>query len=195
MSDKEKEDKSITTPGEALGVIEEYFPGKNVINDDGTLLSAIPGEVDLDEENHEINVYSSIETPKIEKGDIIIGRIDGVRDSICFVDMSRKLGDLTRELPTSASGTVHISNVSDNYIESMQDQFRIGDIIRARVIDSAKEYVDLSTEGDSYGVVLGICVECRSEMERKGNKLKCPECNHVEDRKISKHYRSEEALK
>lgn len=193
---KNKEKNNRTLPGDQLGVIEEYFPGENVVNDNGTLLSAVTGKVNRDEDKHEISVKSTIKTPpKLEKGDIIVGRIDGVRDSICFVDMVRKLGDLDRDLPTSASGTIHISNVSNDYIESMQDQFRIGDIIRARVTDVTKEYVDLSTEGKSLGVVAGYCVKCRSRLQRKGNKLKCPECNHTEKRKISKYYRSKEALR
>ena len=197
MSKNEKKDNTKQTlPGDPLGEIEEYFPGKNVINDNGTLISAVAGEVDRDESNHKINVHSTIKTPpKLKKGDIVLGQIDGVRDSICFIDMVRKLGDLERTLPTSASGTIHISNVSNDYIESMQDQFRIGDIVRVRVKDVSKEDVDLTTEGKSLGVVKGYCTECRTQLERKGNKLKCPECNHIEERKISKYYRSKEALK
>lgn len=57
-------------------------------------------------------------------GDIIEGKVNGVSNFGCFVD-----------LENGESGLVHISELSNKYIEKIEDFVAKGDIVKAKVIE------------------------------------------------------------
>ncbi len=181
----------LVLPGDYLGVIEEYFPGKGVKEENGELYAIRAGRVHIDSERMEISVEPVTDTPPLpEVGDIIIGRIIEVKPQAAIVQLVKIEGrEDEREIATSKLAGIHVSQVKGGYVDSLLNEFRIGDIVRATVISNEKSPIQLSTRGIDFGVVYALCTRCRSPLIRRGDKLICPKCGHVETRKLSSFYR------
>src|SRR4030067_254438 len=65
------------------------------------------------------------------------------------------------EISGQAEGTIHISNVSEEYTEDIHDMFRLGDVVRAKVIQT-KPSLQLTTAEGLLGVVKALRGECRA---------------------------------
>jgi exosome complex component CSL4 len=86
------------------------------------------------------------------------------------------------------TAAIKVQDISDRYVKFVSDEFRIGDIIKARVIDT-QAGTDLSTKGNpAYGVLKAFCTRCRHAMVLKGSKVMCNSCGRTETRKLSKDY-------
>lgn len=94
-----------------------------------------------------------------------------------------------REIATSKLAGIHISEIKEGFVEDITKEFKIGDVIRARVIANEKSPIQLSTKGPDLGVVYALCSRCRTPLIRRGDKLICPRCGNVETRKLSSLYR------
>src|SRR5438552_15574619 len=88
----------------------------------------------------------------------------------------------TRQISGESEGTIDISNVSEEYTEDIHDMYRLGDIIRAKVIQ-VKLSVHLTTAERNFGVVKGLCAVCRGPMILRGRELDCPLDDRTERRK------------
>ncbi len=183
--------EDIVIPGDYLGVIEEYLPGDGVKDENGELIATRAGKVVIDSERMEIRVEPFTDVPPLPKrGDIVIGRVIDVRPQTAIVEVVRISGrENGREIATSKLAGIAISQVSDDYIKDMREQFRVGDIVRAMVVSAAKTPIQLSTKRHDLGVIYALCSKCRTPLVRKGNKLVCPRCGNVETRKLSTMYR------
>jgi hypothetical protein len=93
----------------------------------------------------------------------------------------------SRQISGEAGGTIHISNVSEDYTEDIHDKFHLGDIVRAKVIQ-VKPSVQLTTAEPNLGVVKAICSVCREPLELRGQDLYCPRDERTERRKIAADY-------
>lgn len=60
----------------------------------------------------------------LKVGDIIEGKVNGVSKFGCFVD-----------LDGGESGLVHISELSNKYVENIDDFIKKGDVVKAKVIE------------------------------------------------------------
>jgi len=98
--------------------------------------------------------------------------------------------DTNRSLPISCVGGINISQAQKDYVDKLTDDFRIGDLIEAKVtkvlgIDNA----DLTTAEEELGVLKAMCTKCRYFMNKIGkNQVKCPNCGNKETRKLSSKY-------
>src|SRR2546426_746488 len=86
-----------------------------------------------------------------------------------------------------AEGTIHISNVSEEYTEDIHDMYRLGDVIRAKVIQ-VKPSLQLTTAERDLGVVKALCSVCRGPLELRGKDLYCPRDERTEHRKLAADY-------
>jgi len=170
-------------PGDRIGYAEEFLAGEGVYEEDGELFAAVAGKAVLS--NKTVSVKPVKELPRIVKGDIVLGRIVDVRNSMALVEITRKKG-LDRELMHTGIAALHVSNIQNGYLKDIGSAVGYMDIIKARVIDEEK--LTLSTKEPEMGVLKSICSICRHELVRDGNVLKCPNCGNVEKRKISKSY-------
>ncbi|WP_297461727.1 exosome complex RNA-binding protein Csl4 [Thermococcus sp.] len=191
MEEKKVKPGDLVLPGDYLGVIEEYFPGEGVKEENGELYAVRAGRVVVDQNRMEISVEPVTDTPPLPKvGDVVIGRVIEVKPQAAIVQVIRIEGrENDREIATSKLAGIHISQVDDGYVDSMQNEFRIGDVVRARVISAEKSPIQLSTKGHDLGVIYALCTRCRTPMVRRGDRLVCPRCGHVETRKLSSMYR------
>lgn len=96
-------------------------------------------------------------------------RIEGIKDN-------------KRSLVTSFSGAIHISQADKGYVSKLSDEFRIGDLVEARVTRlMGVDNVDLTTAEDELGVLKAMCTKCRHFMKKIGEKeVKCPNCGRKE---------------
>ncbi|NJE03124.1 exosome complex RNA-binding protein Csl4 [Thermococcus sp. MV11] len=181
----------LVLPGDYLGVIEEYFPGEGVKEENGELYAVRAGKVVIDQDRMEISVEPLTDTPPLPKvGDIVIANVIEVKPQAAIVQLVKIEGrDDDREIATSKLAGIHISQVRDGYVESMTSEFKVGDVVRARVIATEKSPIQLSTKGPDLGVVYALCSRCRTPLVRRGDRLICPRCGSVETRKLSTLYR------
>ena len=88
-------------------------------------------------------------------------------------------------------GNVHVSEISNKYVEKIQDVYKITDIIRAKVIGQESNEYKLSTSGKNLGVIHAECIICGTVLDKDGfNKLECPRCGNIEYRKLADDYRN-----
>uniref|UniRef100_A0A7C3M9Y8 Exosome complex component Csl4 n=1 Tax=Archaeoglobus fulgidus TaxID=2234 RepID=A0A7C3M9Y8_ARCFL len=169
-------------PGDRIGSAEEYVKGEGVYEDSGELFAAVAGMLVIKDRVVKVESFSPI--PEITKGDIVLGRVVDLRNSIALVEVSNKKGE-SREASNRGIGILHVSNVGEGYIKDISEAVGYLDILKARVIG---DNLRLSTKEKEMGVIKALCSNCKTEMVRMGDILKCPVCGRVEKRKISSDY-------
>jgi len=181
-------EEKIVYPGEKVGTSEEWVSGEGTYEEQGGIYSAHFGKLKIDEENLEAKVEAMNPIVEIKKGDTVYGTVLMRKKSMAVVTIE-KVERASRDIKRDIEGTIHISEVSDDYTDELEDEFLVGDIVRAKVIQM-EPTLRLSTVGEKYGVVRGYCPRCRKGMEykRKKHRLYCPRCDRYASRKISKVY-------
>jgi exosome complex component CSL4 len=177
-------------PGDFLATAEEFMPGEGAYEEDGKVYSSCTGVVLVDVRTKHISVFPRTAVPpELKRGDIVIGKIEEVRDQTASVHIGVLRGREDRQLPLPDFGSIHISQVRGSYLKDLSHEFRLGDIVRARVINVRRGAIQLTTAGDNLGVIMALCSKCRTPLDRDGSKLKCPNCGNVELRKLASDYR------
>jgi exosome complex component CSL4 len=185
MSDKSPPE-DLVIPGDRIGVIEEFVPSEGTYEESGTIFSAQVGIVMIDKGEKKVKVYRKLARPIPPRdGDIAIGKIMAVHKQVAEVSIARIR---KQSLSSTISGLIHISQVSDEYTESLDSEFKPGDIVRAKVINADHIPYQLSTAGSTLGVLYTLCSQCGTPLVRTGAKLSCPTCYNVETRRISLNY-------
>lgn len=184
MNHKEND---LVLPGEILCTYEEYIPSDWTYVEDGYVKASINGRIIINHDEKSISL-STINAPQsLKKGDHVIGHITEVKQNKALVTIKMIKGN-NRELITGYKGFIHISKSNPDYVSSLHDLFKIGDIIEAKVVNIyGSEYIDLSTLDDDTGVIMAMCVNCRKFMKLDDDKLVC-ECGKIDSRKISGNY-------
>lgn len=183
-------DSEMVFPGDELGVAEQFMPGPGTYEDDGMVYAAWIGEAHLDPEEFTAEVRPRTKTPAtFEEGDLVIGRVVSLKKSFASVEIKAKAAEPDREPVSEERGTLHISKISRDYLDQIEDAFRIGDVIRAKVIE-VEPAVQLLTKDDELGVLLARCPKCRADMEEKGHGLVCPDCQWKSRAKLAADYGS-----
>ena len=172
--------------GDYLGTIEEYVPGRGTYSEEGKIYASNIGEVFLDREKHIANVRCKYPA-EIENGQIVFGEVTNIRKSNVTVIVKKIKGfDSNLDIRTE----IHVSNISNGYIEKPERVFGIGDIVKARVVKINGRLIDISTKGN-LGVVKAFCKRCRHPLVRPKedkNKLICNYCGNRETRKTASDY-------
>lgn len=177
-------------PGDALGVTEEFVPADWTYEDEGKIRSLISGTVSVDNKNKRISIIPKTNAPSILKnGMIVLGQISEVRGQRALLKIQGAKGT-SRSLTTSYSGGIHISQADKGYVAKLTDEFRIGDLVEARVTKIiGLDNVDLTTAENELGVIKAMCTNCRHFMKQLSkNEALCPNCGRKERRKISANY-------
>ena len=191
MSLKSPEEKSghLVLPGERLGVIEEFIPDAGTFVKDGVIYSKIIGRSLVDLQNRKVSVYPVVKgvvVPKVST--VIIGQIGNAQSDNVLVKIFR-IGN--KKLSGNFGGILHVSDVSDRYVDQISDVCKPGDIIKAKVISEKNQVFHLSMNDKGLGVVYGFCSRCGTLLEQQGYDLKCPKDGNVERRKIAPDYGKE----
>ncbi|MGZ4850325.1 MAG: exosome complex RNA-binding protein Csl4 [Candidatus Bathyarchaeia archaeon] len=192
MSLKSPEQKSsghLVVPGERLGVIEEFIPDAGTYVKDGVIYSKIIGRELLDLLNKRVSVYPLVNGAVVPKlSTVVVGQIGNAQSDNVLVKIFR-IGN--KKLSGEFGGILHISDVSDRYIDSMNDVCKPGDIVRAKVISEKNRIYHLSTDDNNLGILYAFCSRCGNMLETQRYEMHCPKCGNVEKRKTAPDYGKE----
>ncbi len=182
----------IVIPGDVLGVIEEFIPDNGTYEDNGLILANTIGVVAKDMRTKRISVIPKNKPIALSKGAIVLGKVNDAKKQLVDLRIGRiDSEEGSTELHTPVTGTLHISCVSESYTENMIDAYRIGDIVKAHIVDDKRLPCYISTVGREFGCILARCTKCGALLKRKGRStLKCTDCENIERRKISDDYLS-----
>lgn len=179
-------ERKMVLPGDQIAVSEEFEPGEGTYEKDGLIFAATPGVLELDPENRVARIRSFNPPAELHVGDIVYGVIDDIRGMMATATILAIHGR-TRQISGETEGTIHISNVSEDYTEDIRDMYRLSDVIRAKVIQ-VKPSVQLTTAEPILGVVKARCSVCRGPLEVRGRELYCPRDERTERRKVASDY-------
>ncbi|MGP8322292.1 MAG: exosome complex RNA-binding protein Csl4 [Methanosarcinaceae archaeon] len=190
------EETVFVLPGDFIGTNEEFTPGFETFVNGSDIYSLVTGTVNVNKKKRTISVIPSTTTPPvIKEGDIVVGEIVNVRDSMVLVRIGavKGAGERAFQAPGAA---IHVSNVKDAYVKDISNEFGMSDIVKARVLNL--ENMRLTTSRDDLGVMKVLCSACHAPMVRdnsndkgKGSdkgKLKCQSCGNIQRRKIASGY-------
>ncbi len=182
---------TLVVPGERLGVIEEFIPDSGTYVKDGVIYSKIIGHALMDMLNRRVSVYPIKDKPVVPRvGTIVVGQVgnaqsDNVLVRIFEVGAKKKVSGVF-------GGILHISDVSDRYIDSMNEVCKPGDIVKAKVISEKNQIFHLSTAERSLGVIHAFCSICGGLLEQRRQEMVCTKCGNIERRKTAPDYGKEE---
>jgi Predicted RNA-binding protein (consists of S1 domain and a Zn-ribbon domain) len=177
-------------PGDALGVTEEFVPSEWTYEDEGKIRSLVAGTVSVDQKNKRISILPRTNYPSLlKRGMVVFGQISEVRGQRALIKIEGAK-DSNRSLQTSFSGGIHISQAEKGYVSKLTDEFRIGDLVEAKVTKIiGLDNVDLTTAEKELGVIKAMCTNCRHFMKKLSkNETICPNCGRKERRKLSSKY-------
>jgi exosome complex component CSL4 len=182
----ERRSGKFVSPGDRLGVIEEFLPGGGTYTEDGNIYSSTTGHLLMDLHDRRISVYPKTRRPLTpNEGNLVLGIVKSVRDK----NLTLKIVQIEdKPLYTYFDGVMHISDVSEGYVKTMLDAFKVGDIVRAKVISTKNREIHLTTQGSELGVIQAKCSLCGHSLILDKNNLRCPQCNRARWRKIAYDY-------
>lgn len=176
-------------PGDSIGATEEFRAGAQTYESAGNIYATVTGTVKTNTKDRTISIIPSTSTPPVlQRGDVVIGQVTGLRDSLVLVTIAGVSGVVDRAIPDVGSAVIHVSNIKKAYVKDISREFGLFDIVKARIGDLKNMRLDTAEPG--LGVMKALCSRCRTAMTKDGSKLVCPECNQVETRKMSTEYRT-----
>lgn len=180
-----KMDRRLVTPGEAIGESSQHSAGHGVEEEGGSLYATTLGYMREDEPG-KLSVEPLNPPRALREGDVVYGIVTALRGSLANIDLAAVDGS-GRGITGERMGTLHITKVKQAYTSSISENMRLGDIVRASVVQ-VRPSLQLSTARADLGVVRARCTKCRSFLIREGEKLYCQECGALEHRKLSNDY-------
>jgi exosome complex RNA-binding protein Csl4/predicted RNA methylase len=183
----QKKKENIVLPGELIGTSEEFIPKKGTFEERGNIYATATGYVKTNPKERSISVEPVTNTPpKLAVGDIVIGQVTDLKESVALVEIAGIKGRGERAIVNSEGAAIHVSNVKDAYVKDLSYEFAPFDIVKGRVLDLRN--MRLSTVNKELGVMKAYCGNCRTVLKRENDKLKCPNCKRTETRKMSSDY-------
>ncbi len=176
-------------PGEFLATEEEFVPGFGTYLDEGNVYSSNIGNVEKDIKKREVRIRVLTRIPlPMKRGAVAYGRVAQVSDNVAIIDISPMKKGQFVYLPRGLTHVLPVSEVKRGFVKSMKDEFKVGDIVKVKIIEIRPTGVVLTTRSSELGVVKAFCTQCRHPMILKKGKLICPNCGNEERRKLSIEY-------
>ena len=187
-------------PGEQVALIEEFEGGKNTYITDGTIRSKAVGTrvYDFKRRIVKINPKNSPMLPKI--GDVLVGYIEMLFGSmmsvrVLYINEKKSYAGFSA-IASARTGGGGSNNSGGGGWRERGDRrgrtiFRVGDIIRGRVISLLNSTVHITIDEKEFGVLYTLCFNCGGDTVRVHNSVKCIECGVYEERKLTHDYGKE----
>ncbi|MEM4327181.1 MAG: exosome complex RNA-binding protein Csl4, partial [Candidatus Diapherotrites archaeon] len=126
--------KEFVYPGIVLCTEEEFLAGKNTYSDEnGNVISETLGFAEFDNKDHEARVVSQKNNINIlRKGCHVIGMVVSVKPTNVLVQILEAIekGIIVHD----SNGSIAIFNIADSFVKNTEEMFRIGDIVKAKVV-------------------------------------------------------------
>ena len=179
-------------PGDEVAFIEEFESGKNTYVDDGSIRSSTVGRKLYDLKRRIVRIEQK-NTPNLPKiGDILVGYIDMLFGSMISV----KILYINDAKSISGFSAISLSGGQGGWPRERGERrsritFRVGDIIRGRVVSLLNSNIHITIAERDFGVVYTLCYNCGGNTVRVNNAVKCVECGTYEERKLTADYGKE----
>jgi exosome complex component CSL4 len=174
-------------PGDPLAYAEEFLTGEGTFEQDGIVRAARLGLFHLDTREMRATVAPFTSVPaQLKEGDYVYAKIDMLKTSMAGAEVLHIEGS-ERIITGDTNGTLHVSKIAKRYIQDPGREYRLGDVIRARVLE-VKPSVQLSTEDPRCGAILALCLRDRMPLKRAGKGLECPLCGRKDTRNLAPDY-------
>jgi exosome complex component CSL4 len=187
---KKKAQFDAVFPGDLIAEIEEFEGGKNTFVSDGSIRSSAMGDKQYDIKRRivKIDQKKSLILPKI--GDVVIGYIEMLFGPMISVKLLYLNGK------AFSGGFSAIASTRTNSRSWSRDRgdrrgrvtFRVGDIVRGRVMSLLNSTIHITIDEKEYGVLYALCYLCGGDTVRVNNTVKCIECGNYEERKPTNDY-------
>jgi exosome complex component CSL4 len=180
----------IVEPGTPLAYSEEVLPGEGTYDDGTQIRAAVFGKERMDPETMTLSIQPAGKSvAAIEKGDIVVGQVSYIKpETLASVKILAVRGKEGRSLLQSVEGTLHIGKIDARYVKSVEDEYRTGDFIRAKVI-GLKGGPQLATDKPDLGVIRAFGPS-GNQLVQEGKRLKDLETGQVFHRKLANDYGS-----
>ncbi len=174
-------------PGDDICIIEEFMPGIGSFSKNGVVRAAWIGVTAADLNTRTVHVKPVHKFPQLpERNSVVIGVVVLVKDEYAVIKIFEDLKG-NRYL-NGFTGVLHISQASDTHVKDLYEVIRVGDVVKAKVLNNNPPY-NITIREPKLGVVLAFCGNCGSVLRKAGsNMLKCPKCGRMEKRKLSLDY-------
>ncbi len=176
----------IVLPGDEIAVAEEFIVGEGTYEADGMIHATTLGRVEKDMKNKRVRVIPLNPLAELKVGDVVYGKVTDIRSPIVSVEIL-KLKGVRRVVAGNRIASLHISNISSGYTTDLRDEMRIGDLIKAKVIQ-VNPSLQLSSSNNDLGVIKARCAKCRRTLVKRERSLYCSICDNPEPRNISDDY-------
>jgi exosome complex component CSL4 len=172
-------------PGDRLGFIEEMEAGNNTFDDGDVIRSSVVGITNLDKKSKVAQVESGKQLSIPKKGDIVIGTVAAVLPSMIAVSIQYINGK-----PNSSGVECICQNPEKRRILA-----RANDVIALKIEAHLNGTIHASIDEPELGVLFTKCNVCAGSVVPMRDRVKCPNCGFVEDRKISINYEKADFIK
>ncbi len=183
-------EKKIVLPGDEIASALEYLPSFGTYSDEDNIRSSSIGypELNKSERTARVNILTKI--PKLQQvGTYTYGVVSSINDTKAMVDLITLDSGKFRLVSPGKTAILKVENVRRGFVKSLKNEFKIGDIVKVKIINISKTDINLTTDERELGVVKAYCSKCRSEMKKIDNhRVKCTNCGWVETRKLSSEY-------
>ena len=177
----------VVMPGDQLSTSEELLPGDGTFEENGIIRASRMGTYFVDEKYKRAKVQPLTSIPVIlRKGDIVLARIAVTKPSMIITDIIHVIGK-DRSISGDTNSTIHASEISQSYIKDASTEYKVGDIVRAQVIQ-VQPSIQLTTKGREFGAIKALCTKCRRPLVKHDNTLECQNCGNKERRTIAQDY-------
>lgn len=172
-------------PGEKLGFIEEIEGGSNTFDDGDTIRASSAGIAEVDKKTKIVQVRNGRQLSIPKKGDIVIGTVAMMLPSMIAVAIHYLNGK-----PNSSGVECICQNPDRKRIIA-----RMNDVVVLKIETHLNGAIHATIDEPELGVLFTKCNVCAGNVVPMRDRVKCPNCGFMEDRKISTNYEKADFIK
>lgn len=172
-------------PGDKLGYLEEMIPGKNTFDDGNIIRAATIGIANIDKKNRTVEVRNGKQLSVPQKGDIVVGTVTAVLSAMIAVAIQYINGK------PNSSGVECICQTQDR----RKIIARINDLVALKIESHKNGAIHATIDEPELGVLFTKCNMCGGRVVSLRDRVKCPNCGFVEERKLSTNYEKADFVK
>lgn len=167
-------------PGDFVAANEEFVAGKGVFEADDGIYAAVVGEPSENQATRSVSVKPAHAVRPLKAGDLVYALIEDVYDSVSLTSFQPVEPGVAS---SSKFAYLRISELTHGYADKFGDYLRIGDYLKARVVEITPLGIYLTIVDEDLGVIRAFCAECHHAMKLEGESFKCTDCGSVQKRK------------
>lgn len=186
---KEELEGRFILPGEEITTKSSFKSGEGTFLKNDSIYAEVTGEIQLKGKKIEVHPVVTKESLPPQKGEIVIGRVESVRNVSARIKLLYFIRDgELHPIERGVAGSIYIGDLGTRARE-FSDALQRGDIILGKLSIARGIPFSISFEKrKEYGCVAAKCEKCGTPMIKKGRAVFCEECKEYRKRKISSLY-------